>query len=94
MHGRLELPYLWLPLQAFVITCNVEKNNRHHQKICNGFTGYNGTCIGFNGNCNGPCLVSTGNWSPSIGGLLKPINPNGICPKTTRQKPFFNGFNG
>ncbi len=21
----------------------------------NGFTGYNGTCIGFNGNCNGPC---------------------------------------
>ncbi len=55
MHGRLELPYLWLPLQAFVITCNVEKNNRHHQKICNGFTGYNGTCIGFNGNCNGPC---------------------------------------
>ncbi len=27
----------------------------HHHKICNGFTGYNGTCIGFNGNCNGPC---------------------------------------
>ncbi len=21
-------------------------------------------------------------WSPSIGGLLKTINPNGICPKT------------
>ncbi len=23
--------------------------------ISNGFTGYYGTCIGFNGNCNGPC---------------------------------------
>ncbi len=34
--------------------------------------------------------VSTGNWSPSIGGLLKPINPNGICPKTYYR----NGFNG
>ncbi len=32
-----------------------EKNNRHHHKISNGFTGNNGTCIGFNGNCNGPC---------------------------------------
>ncbi len=49
-------------------------------KMCNGFTGYNGTCTGFNVNCIGPCrslLV--------IGHLLlvvKPINPNGICPKT------------
>ncbi len=34
-------------------------------------------------------LVSTGNWSPSIGGLLKPINPNGICPKTHYRKPLF-----
>ncbi len=49
-----QLPGIWLPLQAFV-RCNVEKNNRHHHKICNGFTGYKGTCIGFNGNCNGPC---------------------------------------
>ncbi len=36
-----------------------------------------------------------GNWSPSIGGLLKPIHPNGICPKTHYRKPilyvFFNG---
>ncbi len=32
-----------------------KKNNRHHHKISNGFTGYNGSCIGFNGNCNGPC---------------------------------------
>ncbi len=43
--------------------------------------------VGFNGNI----MVSTGNWSPSIGGLLKPINPNGICPKTHYRKPFFNG---
>ncbi len=28
-------------------------------------------------------------WSPSIGGLLKPINPNGTCPKTHYRKPFF-----
>ncbi len=27
-------------------------------------------------------LVSTSYRSPSIGGLLKPINPIGICPKT------------
>ncbi len=26
-------------------------------------------------------LVSTGNWSPSIFGLLKPLNPNRIHPK-------------
>ncbi len=31
------------------------KNDRHRYKISNGFTGYNGTCIGFTGNCNGPC---------------------------------------
>ncbi len=69
----------------------LKKNNRHHHKICNGFTGYNGICIGFTGNCNGPCgflLVSTGNWSPSIGGLLKPIN-NG---KHTTEKHIFMVF--
>ncbi len=33
----------------------LKKNNRHHHKMCNGCTGYNGTCIGFNGNRNGPC---------------------------------------
>ncbi len=33
-------------------------------------------------------MVSTGNRSPSIGGLLKPINPNGICLKTHHRKPF------
>ncbi len=38
--------------------------------------------------------VSTGNWSHSIGGLLKPINPNAICPKTHYRKQFFNGFKG
>ncbi len=39
------------------------KNDRHHYKISNGFTGYNGTCIGFTGNCDGLC------W-PLIGCLL------------------------
>ncbi len=28
------------------------------------------------------------NWSPCIRGLLKPINPNGICPKAHYRKPF------
>ncbi len=27
-----------------------KQNNRHHHKCCNGFTGYNGTCIGCNRN--------------------------------------------
>ncbi len=35
-------------------------------------------------------MGSTGNWLSSIGGLLKPMNPNGICPETH----IFNGFNG
>ncbi len=26
--------------------------------------------------------VMVPDWSTSIGGLLKPLNPNGICPKT------------
>jgi len=30
-----------------------EKNNRNHYRIPNGFNGYKGKCIGFNGNCNG-----------------------------------------
>ncbi len=67
----------------------LEKNNRHHHKISNGFTGYNGTCIGFNGNCNGPC------WSLLVIGhlrdLLKPIIHNGICPETHTENHFFNG---
>ncbi len=28
-------------------------------------------------------MVSIGNWSPSIGGLLKLVNTNGMCPKHT-----------
>ncbi len=65
-----------------------KKNNRHHHKMCNGFTGCNGTCFGFTGNCNDP----VGNWSTSIGVLLKPIQPNGICPKTHYRKPYFNDY--
>ncbi len=46
--------------------------------MCNGFIGYNGTCIGINGNCNGPCgsLLVIGHLL--FGGLLKPINPNSL----------------
>ncbi len=58
--------------------------------MCNGFTGYNGTCIGLNGMWT--LLISAGNWSPSIGGLLKPIHSNGICPKTHYRKPFLYVF--
>ncbi len=36
-----------------------------------------------------PVGLYTGNWSPSIGGLLKPINPDAIYPKTHYRKPFF-----
>ncbi len=59
--------------------------------ICNGFTGYNGNCIGFTRNCNGPCwsLNSYWYWSSSIGGLLMPLNPNGICPKHTTGNHFW-----
>ncbi len=67
---------------------HLNSSYRHHHNIYNGFTGYNWTFIGFNGYCNG--LDSTGNRSP-IGGLVKPLNPNGICAKTHYGKPFFNG---
>ncbi len=52
-------------------------------------TGYNGNYIV----CNGkelPLMVSTGNLSPFIGGLLNSLNPNGICLKTHYRKPFFS----
>lgn len=29
--------------------------NLVHKTPCNGFSGYNGNGIGFNGNCSGPC---------------------------------------
>ncbi len=34
-------------------------------------------------------VMDSGNLSLSIGGLLKPTNPNEICPKTHYRKPFF-----
>ncbi len=33
-------------------------------------------------------VVYSGNWSPSIGGVLKPVHPNVICPKTHYMKIF------
>ncbi len=38
-----------------------------------------GIGIGFNRNSNGPC----GKLLPSIGGMLNPLNSNGIRPKNT-----------
>ncbi len=59
-----------------------EKNNRNHHRICF-MSGFNKTCIGFNGNCNGGVY-----WSLLVIGrlifvsLLKQLNPNEICSKT------------
>ncbi len=30
----------------------LKKNNGNNLRICNGFIGYNGNLVGFNGNCN------------------------------------------
>ncbi len=60
-----------------------EKNNRK----CNGFNGYNGNCIGFNGNYNGVYWYVM----DSIGGMLNPI---GKMPKTHYKMEFCNGFTG
>ncbi len=62
---------------SFLIDNPAEKNNRHHHKICNGFTVYNGTCIGFNGPC-GSLLV--------IGYLLLIVFSHVTGSKTWRAK--------
>ncbi len=58
-----------------------------HNRKCNGFNGYNGNCIGFNGDYNGVywCVMD------SIGGMLNHI---GKMPKTHYKKEFYNGFTG
>ncbi len=58
-----------------------------HNRKCNGFNGYNGNCIGFNGNYNGVYWYVM----DSIGGMLNPI---GKVPKTHYKKEFCNGFTG
>ncbi len=58
-----------------------------HNRKCNGFNGYNGNCIGFNGNYNGVYWYVM----DYIGGLLKPI---GKMLKTHYKKEFCNGFTG
>ncbi len=52
----------------------LKKNNRK----CNGFIGYNGNCIGFNGNYNGVYWYVM----DYIGEMLNPI---GKMPKNTLQ---------
>ncbi len=58
-----------------------------HNRKCNGFNGYNGNCIGFNGSYNGVYWYVM----DSIGGMLNPI---GKMPKTHYKKEFCNGFTG
>ncbi len=58
-----------------------------YNKKCNGFNGYIGNRIGFNGNCNGVYWYVIN----SIGGVLNPI---GKMPKTHYKKWFCNGFTG
>ncbi len=58
-----------------------------HNRKCNGFNGYNGNCIGFNGNYN----VVYWYVMDSIGGMLNPI---GKMPKTHYKNEFCNGFIG
>ncbi len=54
-----------------------------HNRKCNGFNGYNGNCIGFNGNYNGVYWYVM----DSIGGMLNAI---GKMPKTHYKKEFCN----
>ncbi len=56
-----------------------------HNRKCNGFNGYNGNCIGFNGNYNGVYWYVM----DSIGGMLNPVEK---MPKTHYKKEFSNGF--
>ncbi len=62
----------------------IEPCPKHNRKF-NGFNGYNGNCIGFNGNYNDVYWYVM----DSIGGMLNPI---GKMPKTHYKKEFCNGF--
>ncbi len=64
----------------------IEPCPKHNRKR-NGFNGYNGNCIGFNGNYNGVYWYVM----DSIGGMFNPI---GKMPKTHYKKEFCNGFTG
>ncbi len=60
----------------------MSKTVSKHNRKCNGFNGYNGNCIGFNGNYNGVYWYVM----DSIGGMLNPI---GKMPKTHYKKQRF-----
>ncbi len=64
----------------------IEPHPKHNIK-CNGCNGYNGNCIGFNGNYNGVywCVMD------SIGEMLNHI---GQMPKTHYKNELCNGFTG
>lgn len=71
----------WWQKFHFGWTILTVKNKRSHHRICNGFTDIvkivlvlMETIMFF--------WVSTCNILPSFGGMVKPIHPNWICPKT------------
>ncbi len=64
----------------------IEPGPKHNRKW-NGFNGYNGNCIGFNGNYNGVYWYVM----DSIGGMLNHIEK---ITKTHYKKEFCNGFTG
>ncbi len=80
----LELQYYFYPAEM------LKKNNitlpKHNRKY-NGFNGFNGNCIGFNGNYNGVYWYVM----DSIGGMLNHI---GKMHKTHYKNRFCNGFTG
>ncbi len=82
------LPFIksCLRITSTLLKKTIEPCPKHNRK-CNGSTGYNGNCIGLNGNYIGVYWYVM----DSIGGMLNPI---GIMPKTHYKKEFCNGFTG
>ncbi len=81
-HILLHPLHIYLPAKR--TTQSIEPWPKHNRK-CNGFNGYNGNCIGFNGSYNGVYWYVM----DSIGGML---NPFGKMLKTHYKNEFCNGF--
>ncbi len=69
-----------------LLKTTIEPCPKHNRK-CNGFNGFNGNCIVFNGNYNGVYWYVR----DYIGRMLNLI---GKMPKTLYKKEFCNGFTG
>ncbi len=57
-----------IPIRVCLHSHSCEPCPKHKRK-CHGFNGYNGNCIGFNGNYNGVYWYVM----DSVGGMLNPI---------------------